>query len=335
MTSMFVSLDDVGVKTFSDTSTGGGKDDWKNIKADPIKGGSTAAFRFMEETDSSLFLKKVPLHTFLAAVGSIYCINDAEHRAKGEHCPWCQEVATGLNDKMEQLVKISGVNPSDFKSRRMFTEDCQKQIGLGQQTFFKMKSATVENDAKILNVAPEKIPLLKVLVEIKELENLQAKAFSFVPVFDHRVRDFRILEITNGLMNILSNNFVSLGQKLTDSDIIVKKNKQGPNWWGATKQSAEPLHADVMKKYSETKGKFTEYYKRVLTVKDNSAVQTAYQKYLTKKNEGAAGTGVKNNTVGTSNAKPAQPVDNLPKQGQAAKPTAIAVEEPSDDEWNF
>jgi hypothetical protein len=211
----------------------GSKIEWATLFVPPLKtrGQSMRIRPVVSYNNDALYLKSVPVHKFLKAVGQAVCTNSKQNLAEGKGCPFCKYLKEKLNPIYVEMFYLL------------------KELGyeLPEGDLHKLTAAL--NDALKLKKS-EKLANLKEVANKYEMSNF--KFYNYLPVID--VTDpskVKLLEHTSMIKKSIR-DFHESGKDIKNFDIIIKRTEEKGNYYSVTREDQTELTESQKKIISDT-----------------------------------------------------------------------------------
>lgn len=211
----------------------GGTIKWETLFVPSLKTrGQTMRVRpIVSYNHESLYLKSVPVHKFLKAVGQAVCTNSKQNLAENKGCPFCKYIKEKLNPiyvEMYFVLKELGYE---------IPEGDLVKLNLAIADVIKLKKS-------------DKIVSLK--EEANKYEMSNAKFFNYLPVLD--VTDpskVKLLEHTSMIKKSIR-DFHESGKDIRNFDIIIKRTEERGSYYSVTREDQTELTETQKRIITET-----------------------------------------------------------------------------------
>lgn len=281
-----VSIDDFIIK---DNKGNGGQ--FKNLYLDKIKKHEKRVMRILENSDSDIFKKFIPMHSYLVGVGNFRCVNTQENKDKGMPCPFCQDIVHQLNkidnDHFDWLGSLDIINKEETKK---FNDDISSKNPNSIKKLIFNNGKVVElgstYEKEIFNLlTKEQQEIYNSFSDNKgRVEGKMASWKFYIPVFDYATDDVKIYEFSPSIFNQLKNVFINESLDFTSADITVTHLAQKGNWWSVVKKDSKPIEDRIVQKYESVKDSIRKEIERRCKFSTNEEAKEAFKKYSDKLN---------------------------------------------------
>lgn len=270
--------------------TGGGKA--SELYLAKIKEKDSKLLRLLEDRNSDIIKKYVPMHSYLEGIHSTPCININEDKG----CLFCRELVDNLNtlykdhfDWLYSLEYVDKQKTDEFNKEisKMDSKARKQKLVFKSGEVFEIEKTFDKEIVKMLDETEQKIHF-SMLKTKKSIEMKKATSKFYAPVYDYATKEVKIFVFSPSVWTQLENSFTKLGYNFTSADFLITNNAVTGNYWGISKKDSSPITGEITEKYNTKKEQIiTEIEKRtkLLNNEEQTKLYEFYKKTIQEKGE--------------------------------------------------